>query len=39
MSGGFISSLTHKGCLVARDELIGDVLTNGDEIRIEIKEK
>ena len=34
-----ISSLTKKGCLIARDELVGDVFSDNDEIRIEIREK
>ena len=32
-------SLTKKGCLIARDELVGDVFSDNDEIRIEIREK
>lgn len=39
LQAGAISSLTKKGCLIARDELVGDVFSNDDEIRIEIREK
>jgi len=34
-----ISGLTKMGCLIARDELVGDVFSDNDEIRIEIREK
>ena len=34
-----ISGLTKKGCLIARDELVGDVFSDNDEVRIEIREK
>lgn len=33
-----ISNLTKKGCLIARDEIVADVLSENDEVRVEIKE-
>ena len=33
-----ISNLTRKGCLVARDELIGDVFVDNDEIHINLSD-
>jgi len=35
----FISSLTKKGCLIARDEVVGDILSDNDEIRIEMRDE
>jgi hypothetical protein len=35
--GKSILQLTKKGCLIARDEFIGDVFVNDDEIKINIE--